>query len=81
MGIFKALEICICFYKQMGLKLETFVSTIIVMTLNINLCMDVLRCSYQGAGTQLLIARGAGHKKIQMLCVESLGIKVSSLIY
>ena len=63
----------------MGLKLETFVSTIIVITMNMKLCMDVLRCSYQGGGTQLLIAQGTGHKKIQMLCVESLGIKVSSL--
>ena len=78
-GYSKVLEIIVFFNKQMGLILETFVSPIIFMILTINLCMDILRCSYQGAGSQLLIAQGAGHKKIQMLCVESLGIKVSSL--
>ena len=63
----------------MDLKLEMFVSGVIVMSMDMDVCMDVLRCSCQGAGNQLLIAQGTGHKKIQMLCVESLGIKVSCL--
>ena len=66
----------------MDLKLEMFVLSMIVMTMTMTMmdvCMDILRCSYQGSGNQLLIAQGAGHEKIQMLCAESLGIKVSSL--
>ena len=42
--------------------------------------MDILRCSYQGAGNQLLIAQGAGHIIIQKLCADSLGIMVSNLL-
>ena len=54
---------------QMDLKTELFVSTIIVLTIDV--CLDVLRCSNQESGNQLLIAQVAGHFKIQMLCVES----------
>ena len=59
--------------------MEMFVSAIIDMSMAIDVCMDILRCSNQGSGNLLLIAQGAGHEKIQMLCAESLGIKVSSL--
>ena len=83
MNIVKALAIYMCFLNgQMDLKMEMFVSTIIIiiiMSMNLDVCMDILRCFCQGAGNQLLIAQGAGHYKIQMLCVESLGIKVSCL--
>ena len=59
--------------------MEMFVLAIFVMSLTMDVCMDTLRCSYQGSGNQLLIAQGAGHEKIQMLCADRLGIKVSSL--
>lgn len=67
---------CMCFNAQMGLKLEIFVSAILDMTTHTDVCMDILRCSYLGAGCQLLLAQRSGHYIIQMLCAKSLGIKV-----
>ena len=55
----------------MDLKLEMFVSCMGIV--------DVLNYSNQGTGNQWLIVQWAGHLKIQKLCVESLGMKVSSL--
>ena len=49
----------------MVLKLEMLVSLAVVHF------MDVLRCSNQGSGNQLLIAQVAGQFKIQKLCAES----------
>ena len=43
--------------------------------------MDISRCSYQGAGNQLLIAQGAGHIIIPKLCADSLGITVSNALF
>ena len=56
----------------MDLKLEIFFSAIVYI-----IPEDVLMCSYQEAGHQLLIHQSAGHYKIQMLCVNSWDIMVS----
>ena len=56
---------------QMVLKLEMFIS--------LEDILEVLMCSNQGSGNQLLIAQVAGHFKIQKLCAESLDIMVSNL--
>ena len=60
----------------MDLKLEMFVLGIILMSI-----MESLRCSYRGSGNQLMMIQGAGHWRIQKLCVDSLGIQVSHFYY
>ena len=56
--------------------MEMFVSAVIDMSMTIDVCMDILRCSNQGSGNQLLIAPVAGHFKILKLCAENFGIRL-----